>query len=290
MPTDIVLDESEVTVDAFRLKVKGADIILDFEPRRAGQLTGLRRAVVHGDNDVLRFNFGGDYKGGARIEGKLIVDMPILKVGEAKSGPFGTPIIVGPHFELEPVNLGETLSGLLSHVETLNERVEKLQIQSTISADAPHYTQAGWRWCDKCSNMHFAPNQSRSVCPSDKKTHSSSQSSAYVLFVNKSRYGGQGGWGWCNKCQGLCHGSAPMSGHCPAGGAHDRNGSPNYLLWAPENNNAGFQAKDFPAQDNWRWCNRCYGLFHGGTPGACPEPAGGTHQSGGSFNYHIMHT
>ena len=288
MPADIVLDESEVTVDAFRLKVKGADIILDSEPRRAGQLTGLRRAVVHGESDVLRLNFEGDYKGGARIEGKLLVDMPVLKVGgEIKSGPLG---ITAPHFQLEPINLGDTLSKLLSQVEVLHERIERLQIQSMISAEAPHYTQAGWRYCDKCSNLHFAPNQSRSVCPSDKKNHSSSQSGAYILFANKSRYGGQGGWGWCNKCQGLCHGSATLSGHCPAGGAHDRSASPNYLVWATEDNHTGFQAKDFPAQDNWRWCNRCYGLFHGGTPGRCPEPSGGAHQSGGSFNYHLMHS
>ena len=30
-------------------------------------------------------------------------------------------------------------------------------------------------------------------------------------------------------------------------------------------------------QDNWRWCNKCQGPFHGGNPTASKCPAGGTH-------------
>lgn len=43
---------------------------------------------------------------------------------------------------------------------------------------------------------------------------------------------------------------------------------------------------DFAAneQSNWRWCNKCQGLFFGGNPGSkCP--AGGAHSKTGSGNY-----
>jgi hypothetical protein len=41
------------------------------------------------------------------------------------------------------------------------------------------------------------------------------------------------------------------------------------------------------AQDNWRWCNKCQGLFWAGNPtsGACPTGGGHNHQ--GSFNYNL---
>lgn len=41
-------------------------------------------------------------------------------------------------------------------------------------------------------------------------------------------------------------------------------------------------------QDNWRWCHKCQGLFFNGhaTKGKCP--AGGAHDSAGSFDYMIQ--
>ena len=42
------------------------------------------------------------------------------------------------------------------------------------------------------------------------------------------------------------------------------------------------------AQDNWRWCSKCQGLFFAGSPtkGVCP--AGGQHSLEGSGNYRLM--
>ena len=49
---------------------------------------------------------------------------------------------------------------------------------------------------------------------------------------------------------------------------------------APEKKSAVFQ-------ENWRWCNKCQGLFFAGNSrGVCP--AGGTHNSGGSGNYGLL--
>ncbi len=44
----------------------------------------------------------------------------------------------------------------------------------------------------------------------------------------------------------------------------------------------------YPAQGDWRWCNKCQGLFFGGNAGpVCP--AGGEHSKVGSGNYHLAH-
>jgi hypothetical protein len=90
----------------------------------------------------------------------------------------------------------------------------------------------------------------------------------------------QSDWRWCNKCQGLFFGGNPGP-KCPAGGAHDKAGSSNYLL-----------RHNLPAldglQNNWRWCNKCLGLFFGGNAGSkCP--AGGAHDKTGSGNYSLCH-
>lgn len=41
-------------------------------------------------------------------------------------------------------------------------------------------------------------------------------------------------------------------------------------------------------QDNWRWCNKCQGMFFAGNPtkGVCP--AGGEHSLEGSGNYRLL--
>jgi hypothetical protein len=278
MPTDIVLEDTAVIIDGPALKIRGADLELDHPPKRGGSLLGQRRAIVHGEGDVLQVNFAGDYRGGAQVQGKLLVDVPFYRPATPGSEP---------RYEMVPTELGATLRLLMDQVEALREQAELLQIRATITADADHYTQAGWRWCDACSALHFEPNRRRGLCPATKGSHSSGKSRAYQLFVTRSRYGGQRGWGWCRKCQAICHGTYPLEGHCPVGGEHDRSESPAYLLWAAEDSYRGAKAKTFPSQDQWRRCSRCSGLFHGATPGVCSAPGGGAHQGDGSPNYHL---
>jgi Matrixin/Putative peptidoglycan binding domain len=44
----------------------------------------------------------------------------------------------------------------------------------------------------------------------------------------------------------------------------------------------------YPHQADWRWCNKCQGLFFGGNPGSkCP--GGGAHSKTGSGNYILAH-
>ena len=41
------------------------------------------------------------------------------------------------------------------------------------------------------------------------------------------------------------------------------------------------------AQDNWRWCHKCQGMYFAGLPGpVCP--AGGPHENVGGGDYSMM--
>lgn len=289
MATDIKLDESQVTIEAFTFKVEGADLKLDSTERRSGAGGEHRRALVHGPGDALVLNWAGDYTGGVYLNGRTFALGDVaVNTGKWPSNVRAAdgriePLAVTPT-AIEMVPVGEELTRLRGELAVIRELVETLKVHASIRADAPHYTQSDWRWCERCSNLSFGPNVVRSVCPVDKKPHVITRSGVYTLFPQRSRYPGQSGWGWCNKCQGLCHGSAAQSGFCPAGGAHDRTDSPDYILMSVDSP-PGTAARDFPTQDNWRWCNRCYSLFHAGTPGTCPAPGGGPHNPSGSSNY-----
>jgi hypothetical protein len=94
-------------------------------------------------------------------------------------------------------------------------------------------------------------------------------------------WGTQRNWRWCDKCQGLWFGGGASQGTCPAGGTHSKTGSGNYSLVR--------QASPTPPnhEANWRWCNKCQGLWFAGnmTAGRCP--AGGGHVQTGSRNYAV---
>ena len=89
-------------------------------------------------------------------------------------------------------------------------------------------------------------------------------------------------WRWCHKCQGMWMGDN-LGSHCPAGGEHEKVSpglnSLNYELSINNPTAGGWQG-------DWRWCQRCQGLFFGGNPGSvCP--AGGAHDGSLSSNYSI---
>ena len=92
----------------------------------------------------------------------------------------------------------------------------------------------------------------------------------------------QSDWRWCDKCQGLFFAGGNTLGACPAGGAHNDTGSGDYTLAQSGNGQS-----DSKCQPDWRWCNRCQGLFFAGnnTLGACP--AGGAHNDTGSGDYKL---
>jgi hypothetical protein len=73
------------------------------------------------------------------------------------------------------------------------------------------------------------------------------------------------------------------AGKCPAGAGHDSYGSGDYSLMQNVGASVG--------QNNWRWCNRCQGLFFAGHgAGVCPVPSqvrGAGHSQTGSGDYAV---
>ena len=55
-----------------------------------------------------------------------------------------------------------------------------------------------------------------------------------------------------------------------------------------ENAAPGSAVSDLPKQDQWRWCERCNGLWFSGGEGAGRCPAFGSHRSIGSGNYGLV--
>lgn len=100
--------------------------------------------------------------------------------------------------------------------------------------------------------------------------------------------GSQAGWRWCSKCQGLFYGPLQGVSACSQGGPHEDpevSGSGTYAL--------RFGVPEGPdIQTEWRWCNRCQGLFFGPMHDKSICPRGGTHAApdvSGSSNYALAH-
>ncbi|MGY1727821.1 hypothetical protein ACI79J_12705 [Geodermatophilus sp. SYSU D01062] len=166
-----------------------------------------------------------------------------------------------------------------------------LQVEMTDGGTPVVYMQSDWRWCDRCQGLFFGVGLATSRCPAGG-THADpaqSRSGNYSLPHNAppspSR---QPEWRWCDKCQGLFYGPAVAGSVCPTGGTHSlptQSGSGNYSL--PHN-----VAPSPETQSDWRWCNKCQGLFFGGGLATSRCPAGGSHADpaqSGSGNYSLPH-
>lgn len=100
-------------------------------------------------------------------------------------------------------------------------------------------------------------------------------------------YPTQNDWRWCNKCQGLFFGPQAAASRCPAGNTHTppaQSGSGNYSLMHNAGNAPG-------QQSDWRWCNKCMGLYFEDNAASPPCPSGGGHarpSQSGSGNYALV--
>jgi hypothetical protein len=90
----------------------------------------------------------------------------------------------------------------------------------------------------------------------------------------------QDDWSWCSSCGGLYYAGTPS--RCPASsGPHAHQPvSNNYVLRCDRVGTAPRYMSD-----NWRWCNKCSGLFKDWGTRLCP--AGGVHDSSGSGTYEL---
>lgn len=94
---------------------------------------------------------------------------------------------------------------------------------------------------------------------------------------------GQPAWRFCDKCFGMFFNGDPDSnrkGRCPAGGMHTAQG---FVFYLPHD------APSLAGQQDWRFCEKCFGMFFNGVPdrkGRCP--AGGVHVAQG-FHFVLPH-
>jgi hypothetical protein len=158
--------------------------------------------------------------------------------------------------------------------------------------------QSDWRWCHKCEALFFAGHPTKGRCPADGGSHDASQSGAYETRLGSESAaaklapdigaGGdssaqQGDWRWCHKCEGLFFAGHPSKGRCPADrGSHDASQSGHYAVLLDDGKG------NERAQNSWRWCHKCEGLFFAGHPskGRCPAD-GGSHDASQSGAYKV---
>jgi hypothetical protein len=75
-------------------------------------------------------------------------------------------------------------------------------------------------------------------------------------------FSAQNQWWWCRNCNGLFYSaSGAATGRCPFGGIHDPTGS--WMYETPFVTEQDAVAEEEQAQQPWRWCSWCTGLFWG---------------------------
>ena len=149
----------------------------------------------------------------------------------------------------------------------------------TFVANPLQYRQDGWRFCYQCAGLFFSYQGADGVCPNGGGPHKS-QGGNYTLSDDVNAPG-QPNWKYCFKCKGLFFAGNPGS-RCPVTtptDAHDGSKSNNYHLI----NNA----PNDPGQHEWRYCNKCKGLwFASASKSKCPKD-NGAHSKSGSGNYSL---
>lgn len=130
MSADIRLEEGEgkVVVTGSALRVEAADLVIDAYDRRKVN-TGLRRAMVHDQNDGLTLNFNGDYPGGVTINGmnSLVIKGDLQFRIAHNNGNFGHghgPFGDFPIHELDEVlSLAQVIVDLRKQIAELRAKV-----------------------------------------------------------------------------------------------------------------------------------------------------------------------
>ncbi|MEW2526461.1 hypothetical protein [Streptomyces sp. NPDC047071] len=135
-------------------------------------------------------------------------------------------------------------------------------------------SQADWRFCVKCYGLFFRGYPSDGVCPTGGG-HDSAGFNFNLPHDIPETATAQRNWRFCDKCYGQFFYGYPTNGRCPTGGGHRKaTGDYDFVLPhdIPENGKS---------QRNWRFCDKCYGLFFYGYPtdGVCP--AGDAHRKAG---------
>lgn len=186
------------------------------------------------------------------------INQPIIVWGKKNVNSIKSHMIVCPgSSSIRPIYIRSFPS-----VAVLKVDDGKISSAKLVRIASAHF-QKGWRFCEKCHGLFFAPNEGKSVCPAGGK-HDGSKSGHYLLPIDDANAAGQDNWRMCKKCQGLFFDQNTDQNRCPKGGKHESQGS-KYKVICDD--------PDAPGNDSWRWCNKCQGLFFARTDslGLCPK-------------------
>ncbi|SES34506.1 hypothetical protein SAMN04487983_104411 [Streptomyces sp. yr375] len=148
-------------------------------------------------------------------------------------------------------------------------------------ASARRASQADWRFCTKCYGLFFRGYPADGACPAGGG-HDSNGYNFNLPHDVPPTATAQRDWRFCDKCFGMFFYGYPTNGTCPTGGGH-RKAVGDYDFVLPH---------DIPptatSQRNWRFCDKCFGMFFYGYPtnGVCP--AGTVHHMAG-YDFVLPH-
>jgi hypothetical protein len=160
-------------------------------------------------------------------------------------------------------------------------------------------TQADWRLCSKCHGLFYSGpncsyNRENQRCPAGDLHIPFGFNYVLEYDIELTSRWAQNGWRFCDKCNGLFYFGPDDSDRrpdqvCPGGGLHNA-GRSNYVLTHDITKSLRGARRPSNQQD-WRFCNKCYGLFYWGKDGADHRenqrcPAGDLHNPAtDGYNY-----
>ena len=133
----------------------------------------------------------------------------------------------------------------------------------------PNNIQGNWRWCFKCQGLWFAAVRRFGV---SWRRRPLADRQRQLCTGIRARPGQSGRvTGASARSATRCSSAGSQVRSARAGGAHAQAGSFNYSV--------SFNAPNIPEQSDWRWCNKCQGMFWAGavaqsvSPTACTSIA-----------------
>ena len=175
-----------------------------------------------------------------------------------------------------PAKIGRRgLAGLVAF-EALFVRTSPAAASLTVASDSP-----GWRYCRKCHVMFTLEGDLRTCAAGGQHEQ---QGYRFRLPTGTAETATvQRNWAACRSCQAMFFKGYPRKGRCPANAKFTRdNGHEDARIYRYAL--AHDIAARGRAQDQWRFCAKCYAMFFDGSAdkGACA--AGGGHVAQG-YNF-----
>jgi hypothetical protein len=137
-----------------------------------------------------------------------------------------------------------------------------------------------WRFCNKCQVM-FHVEGTANKCAAGA-SHVPQGYDFYLPVDVPGTPTMQNNWRQCRYCHAMVYNGYAQKGRCPATGrGHQPDTDLNYVL--------PHDVRGTPkAQNQWRFCNKCFAMFYNGYPAKGVCPAGAAHVAQG-YDFVLPH-